>query len=109
VTNCCAGVTCAVGQQCYTQTGSCAPISNYCSASVDCPSGYQCDKEKNLCIAVPAYGPNSGRGCIAGFGQWTWQKDPATGASGWYCQYANECSPVACRRCAQPLGSTARS
>ncbi len=61
------------------------------------------DQEKNLCIAVPAYGPNSGRGCIAGFGQWTWQKDPATGESGWHCQCANpviysgqnECSPVA--------------
>jgi len=109
--HCCAGVTCQKGQQCNNKNGACEPVPGYCDASHPCPTGSACDESRNICVAQPPYGPNSGKGCIPGMGQWTWMKDE-NGNAGWEClcanpslySGANECSPLVTRTLCSATG-----
>ncbi|AGO82735.1 hypothetical protein pdul_cds_610 [Pandoravirus dulcis] len=101
--SCCGGVTCGAGQTCDAKTNTCVYIAGYCSADHPCPAGSACDLAKNACIAQPPYGPDSGKGCVAGFGAWIWELDQQTNSGAWRCRCANdniyksanECSPLA--------------
>lgn len=100
---CCGGVTCAKGQQCYPSDNSCRYMPGYCDGKqATCPANSQCDLVSNTCIEQPAYGPDSGKGCFEGFGSWVWELDESTGSGAWRCRCTNsamydtknECSPL---------------